>query len=131
MLWDVNRQQPIDSSYIPHLANYRKWIESGRMTPQEIDAIKAEIRRLIKAKAPNDDIATAGWLPGADWTPTPFQAIFTKACQGNYDAAAKCFGLLVWVTLMEDSDYWAFGHYSLNNIPIDSMTYFKVHPQRP
>ena len=33
------------------------------------------------------EIATAGWLPGSDWTGTPFQPIYgagpTSACAAN------------------------------------------------
>ena len=41
------------------------------------------------------DIATAGWLPGSDWTDTPFAPIYTKAARGNFDLSAIFFGQLV------------------------------------
>ncbi|NTW54904.1 MAG: hypothetical protein HGB15_09155 [Chlorobaculum sp.] len=75
-----------------------------------------------------DKITTAGWIPGSDWRGTPFQVIYEKSCQFSHDEAAKCFGLMVWVTISEHPDYWAFGKYELNDIPIQSMTYFKVYP---
>ena len=107
---------------IPHRAQYALWM--SRLSPSEIDAIKKEIRRLIRETG--DEIATAGWLPGPDWTDTPFHPIYAKACRSNEDLSGMCFGLMVWVTLMEDDACWCFGHYKLNNLPIKSMTYFKV-----
>jgi hypothetical protein len=121
MLWDVYKNKEVNS--IPHKKEYDIWI--SRMTPSEIQNIKAEILRRIEG----DEIATAGWIPGSNWNGTPFQAIYERACRCNKGASGKCFGLMVWETVMEHEDYWAFGRYELNDLPIQSMTYFKVRPR--
>ncbi|MCX5784541.1 MAG: hypothetical protein NTX59_02530 [Elusimicrobia bacterium] len=121
MLWDVNSNREITT--IPHQQDYDVWI--SRLSGEQIQSIKQEILRKIAG----DEIATAGWIPGTNWVGTPFQAIYETACRSNREASGKCFGLFVWIILMEREDYWGFGKYSKNDIPIESMTYFKVHPQ--
>ncbi len=49
----------------------------GRLSDDEFRAIVARINTLIDGAGGR--IATAGWLPGNDWTGTPFQAIYDKA----------------------------------------------------
>lgn len=122
MIWDIDKN--IELTTIPHKNDYDVWV--SRLTKVELQAIKDEIMERIAG----DQVATAGWLPGSDWSNTPFHAIYEKACLFDQTASGKCFGLLVWVTLMEHDDYWAFGKYSVNNIPINSMTYFKIDPTR-
>ena len=120
MLWDVHRNR--EMTRIPHKGDYDVW--ASRLTDAQKKAIKDEILLRIKG----DEVATAGWIPGSDWAGTPFDAIWDVACQRNVEAAGKCFGLFVWETLMEHEDYWGFGKYDLKNVPIESMTYFKVNP---
>lgn len=121
MIWDVCNNREINR--IPHRMEYNTWM--SRLTTQQIEIIKEEILRRISG----DEVATAGWIPGSDWSNIPFQPIYETACRRDEEAAGKCFGLLVWVTLMEHGDCWGFGRYKLNNLPIESMTYFKVHPR--
>jgi len=121
MLWDVHNNKEV--TRIPHKQEYDAWI--SRLSREQIRSIKDEILRRISG----DEIATAGWIPGSEWCGTPFHAIYETACRSDEAAAGKCFGLLVWETLMEHDDYWGFGKYEFNNLPITSMTYFKVHPK--
>lgn len=121
MLWDVDKNTEVRA--IPHRSEYQRWI--SRLTPVQIQAIRNE----IVARIDGDEIATAGWIPGADWSGTPFYPIYDVACGRDEDAAAKCFGIMVWETFMQHEDRWGFGRYNLNNLPISSMTYFKVHPR--
>jgi len=96
----------------------------SRLSEDEFDAIVDGINELIeKAGA---EIATAGWLPGSDWSGTPFQAIYTKAALKNYDLSAKFFGLLVWYTVMGRDETWASGRYEKDGRDIGSRTYFRV-----
>jgi hypothetical protein len=121
MIYDVYKDKPINR--IPHKREYDIWM--SRLTVQQIEYIKDEIRQRIAG----DEVATAGWLPGSHWGNTPFHPIWETACCRDQEAAGMCFGLFVWVTLMEHEDYWGFGRYEVNNLPIESMTYFKVHPK--
>jgi len=118
MIWDVQSNKEI--TRIPHKREYDTWI--SRLTHDEVQRIRAEIRRRIAG----DEIATAGWIPGSDWSGTPFHQIYEIACHQNEESAGKFFGLLVWTTLMEHEDRWGFGKYEFNNLQIASMTYFKV-----
>lgn len=120
MIWDIDKDREIID--IPHRQEYAAWI--SRLSSEQIQDIKAEILRRIRIGG--DEIATAGWLPGPDWSGTPFQPIYEYACLRNRDAAGKCFGIFVWETLMEHNDCWGFGRYEVNNVPIQSMTYFKL-----
>ncbi len=120
MLWDVHNKKKIND--IPHKKEYNTWI--SRLSKEDIHDIKTAILRRIEG----DEIATAGWIPGSNWSGTPLQSIYEKACHRDEVASGKCFGLIVWVTMMEHEEYWGFGRYELNNLPLQSMTYFKVHP---
>jgi len=72
------------------------------------------------------DIATAGWLPGSDWTGTAFEPIYTKAARGDFDRAAMFFGQLVRFAVMERPERWASGRYQLDGRDIGSRTYFRL-----
>ena len=93
MLWDVYNNKEI--TRIPHKAEYDVW--TSRLTRDQIQSIKAEIIRRIDG----DEIATAGFLPGSDWSGTPFHPIYETACRSDEEAAGKCFGLMVWETLRD------------------------------
>jgi hypothetical protein len=106
---------------IPHSAKWAAW--RSRLSDAQWSAIRDELNRRIG----EGEIHTSGWIPGADWSGTPFHAIYQDACLGNAMAAGLCFGIAVWVVLMEHPQKWSFGRYQLDNIPIRSMTYFRVH----
>ena len=68
----------------------------ARLSAEEFDGMIRRINELIDASG--GDIATAGWLPGSDWTGTAFAPIYTKAARGDFQLSAKFFGQLVWYT---------------------------------
>ena len=72
------------------------------------------------------EIATAGWLPGSDWTATPFQPIYEKAAREDYTRSAMFFGQLVWYAVMHRSERWASGRYEVDGRDIGSRTYFRL-----
>lgn len=96
----------------------------SRLSEDEFDAIVTRINELIDDAGA--EIATAGWLPGKDWSGTPFQVIYTKAAKKNYDMSAKLFGLLVWYTVTKRQETWASGKYKVDGRDIQSRTYFRV-----
>jgi hypothetical protein len=65
-------------------------------------------------------------MPGSDWTGTPFQRLYEKGAQRNYDVAAKMFGLLVWYVFMEHPERWGSRRYQKDGRDIGSRTYFKL-----
>ncbi len=121
MLWDVDKNREIVS--IPHLDFYNSCI--SRLTQEQFEAIQDEILQYIDGK----DCVTAGFIGSRDWSETPFQPIFEDACNHDFDASRLLFGIIVWVTLMEhELYYWSFGRYNINDIQVESMTYFRVYP---
>lgn len=95
-----------------------------RLTPTEFDAMVVRINELIDETG--GEIATAGWLPGNDWTGTPFEPIYIKAAQRNYDLSAKMFGQIVWYTIMKRPERWASGRFEKDGVDIGSRTYFRI-----
>jgi hypothetical protein len=106
---------------------YREQFELARkrLTAAEFDAIIARINELIDKAG--GEIATAGWLPGHDWTGTPFEPIYTKAAQRNYELSARLFGQIVWYTIMKRPERWASGRFEKDGVDIGSRTYFRIN----
>ena len=107
--------------YTPHADDWRVW--RARLTESQWQAISDELNRRID----RDEVHTAGWIPGRDWTGTVFQAIYEDACARNEDAARLCFGLAVWEVIRARADRWSFGRYEKDGVPIRSLTYFRVN----
>jgi hypothetical protein len=104
---------------VPYAREYRLWM--SRMTPSEIDAIKRELDDKIE----DTEIQTAGWMPGADWIGTPFEAIYEKAARRDQSMAARCFGLMVWEVFMQRPEVWTSGRFEKDGEEIGSRTYFQ------
>ena len=71
------------------LAKKYEWLVS--QLGDKLASIEAKLNSMIDG----DRIHTAGWMPGKDWSNTPFQAIY-EACGRDAEEAGKCFGLVVW-----------------------------------
>lgn len=96
MLWDIDKRQEV--SRISHADFYDARI--SRLSPQHFQAIQEVILRRIEG----DEVAVAGWIPGSNWTGTPFQSIH--------------------------EDFWGFMRdVVVHDAPVDSMTDFRVNPQ--
>lgn len=117
MLIDINSREAI--TRIPHRKDFEVW--KAKLTEAEHSAIVEELNSRIGT----DEVHTSSWIPGADWTDTAFEPIYS-ACNRDVDAAAKFFGLLLWVVMMEREETWAFGRYERSGIPIRGLTYFRV-----
>jgi len=107
-------------STIPHSRDYRIW--RNRLSDAEYSAIVNELNKRINGK----EIQTSSWIPGSDWSGTVWEPIYSKACLGNEEDSGLCFGLFVWVVMMERIETWAFGRYAKDGIPIRGLTYFQV-----
>jgi hypothetical protein len=118
MLVDMMTGKPITS--VPYSREYRTLL--ARMSSAEIAGAKAALNDKINGS----EIQTAGWMPGSDWTGTPFQPIYEKAARFNHDVAAKCFGVMVWEVFMERPEKWTSGRFEKDGEPIGSRTYFRV-----
>jgi hypothetical protein len=122
VLMNVSNGRTID--VMPHEAQFRRL--RSRLTPGEFDAMTERIDELIDAAG--GEIATAGWLPGSDWTGTPFDAIYEKAARHDHVLSGLFFGQLVWFTVMNRPEMWGFGRYQKDGVDIGSMTYFRLRP---
>jgi len=96
----------------------------GRLSRDEFQAIVDRINELVDGGG--GEIATAGWLPGSDWTGTPFEPIYTKAAKHNYELSARFFGQMVWYTIMQRPERWASGRFEKDGEDIGSRTYFRI-----
>lgn len=105
---------------LPHEADFQRW--RARLSDVDYDAIVDELNHRIEGK----EIETSSFIPGADWSGTPFQPIWF-ACGQDFDASRKFFGLIVWQVIMDHDERWSFGHYEVNNRLIEGMTYFRIN----
>jgi len=95
-----------------------EWLVS-RLGP-DLDQIEKRLNGMIDG----DRIHTAGWMPGHDWTGTPFQRIY-EVCGSDEDEAGRCFGLIVWKVFEKRPDSWASAHGMQHGQEIRSRTYFR------
>lgn len=120
MLINIDTDRPID--YIPGKSDFERL--KSRLSDAEFEAMVARINELIDESG--GEIATAGWLPGSDWTDTPFQPIYEKAAREDFTRSAMFFGQLVWYAVMHRPERWASGRYEVDGRDIGSRTYFRL-----
>lgn len=104
---------------IPHSRDYKRW----RKNISDVDY--DSIVDALNLKIDEDEIHTAGWMPGHNWIGTVFEPIY-YACKQNKIQAALFFGLIVYKVFMDRTDSWACGKFQLNGKEIKSLTYFRV-----
>lgn len=122
MLIDIDSGRTIES--VPFKSDFD--LLRMRLSEDEFEAIVGRINELIDEAGA--EIATAGWLPGSDWTGTAFAPIYTTAARGDFERSAKFFGQLVWYTMMKRPERWGSGRYQLDGKEIGSRTYFRLNP---
>ena len=106
---------------IPHKIDFDKW-----MKKLSKDDYK-KIEDALNEKIDQNDINTAGWLPGHDWTGTVYEPIY-EACGRNVTQSGMFFGLIVFDLLMNREDkVWGFGKFEKDGKQIASMTYFVLN----
>lgn len=120
MLIDIERDKPVTE--VP----FRRDFDTlrNRLSESEFDGMVARINELIDEAGA--EIATAGWLPGSDWTGTPFEPIYTKAAREDFGRSAMFFGQLVWYAVMGRPERWGSGKYQVDGRDIGSRTYFRL-----
>ena len=120
MLYSIPDMKRID--HVPHASDYQRWLAA-------LDAVDADayqsICRDLNARFDEREVDTSSWIPGSDWSNTPFQPIY-RACEEDETAAGLFFGLLVWKVVMDRDDCWSFGRYEKDGVPIRGMTYFRI-----
>ena len=113
-------------SKIPFEDQYQAW--TAALGAANCTAIMAEFNRLIDerlaSKELDNQIHTAGWIPGNDWDGTVWAPIYYQATGEDPVQAALCFGLLCYVAFMRRPEKWIVGKFELNGKAIGSNTYF-------
>ncbi len=121
MLIDIDKDKVID--WVPRQAEFEAL--RRRLSEAEFESMVARVNELIDESG--SEIATAGWLPGSDWTGTPFEPIYTKAAREDFQQSAKFFGQVVWFTVMNRKERWGSGRYQVDGRDIGSRTYFRLN----
>jgi hypothetical protein len=88
MLWSIENHGLERITTIPHEREYRIW--TSRLREEDIDAITREFERLVDESG--KEVVTSSWLPGSDWSGTPFEPIYDTAARGDEEAAGKASG---------------------------------------
>lgn len=109
-----------DIATVPHQADFDRW--RAGLSDSEYDAIRNE----IEARIGDKEVNVSSFIPGADWSDTPFWPIYESACNRDFDAARKFFGLLVWEYLKGRGDTWSFGRYDIRGIAVEGLVYFRI-----
>jgi hypothetical protein len=120
MLIDIDTGKTIDS--VPFRDKFD--VIRGRLSDAEFDSMVTRINELIDESG--GEIATAGWLPGSDWTGTVFEPIYWTAARQDFDRSAMFFGQLVSYTVMKRPERWSSGRYEVDGRDIGSRTYFRL-----
>jgi hypothetical protein len=111
--------------------HYHRWRPgrwTSRLSLEKDRAIRDRINELIDdAIANGKDIVTTSWMPGSDWTGTPFHPIYENAARCSELQAGMCFGLYVQDVIIHRPETWASEHFELHGRPIKGRTYFQVH----
>ncbi len=125
MLIDFYTDERIDR--IPHFSTFETLRDRlDQYSLDAFDAIVDHINELIDNAGAK--IATAGWLPGEDWSGTPLQPIYEIAARRHHGVAGMMFGLMVWYTVMNRSERWTSERFERDGVPIQSRTYIRVEP---
>lgn len=118
MLYSIDQGKYITT--IPHRSDFKKWIKA--ISSEDYEKICEELNQIID----QDEISTAGWIPGHDWNGTVFEPIY-EVCGKNKSKAGMFFGLIVFDLLMKRTDkVWGFGRFQKDGKQIASMTYFVI-----
>lgn len=117
MLFDIDSGKVITTQ--PFANEFRVW--RNRLNASEFDAIVEKLNSMIDG----DEIHTAGWMPGNNWSETVFYPIYSKACGMNEEESGLCFGLFVWYVFQNRLDEWYSGKFEKDGVQIKSRTYFR------
>lgn len=115
---------------VPFQRDLSAW--KRRIGPTNVGAAKTEIHKMLSF----GEVHTTSWMPGSDWSGSPFAPIYLAL--RDKVLAAKCFGLLVMECVLDRSngtatesgicspEHWGSGHYEKNGYPIKGRTYFRL-----
>jgi len=109
---------------IPHDRENRPII--NRIPRRDYDKIIEELNRRIDEVANSDEeLITAGWIPGNNWDGTVWAPI-SVAANGDPQRSGMVFGAIVFEVMMNRPEDWSLGKYQINGRDIGSTTYFRI-----
>jgi hypothetical protein len=94
------------------------------LSPTDFIAIRVALNEYIDQQG-RGEIATSSWIPGQDWTLTPYQPIY-EAVGRDWEMARFFFGLIVWNVFLNRPETWSFGRYPKSQGETIGLTYFRV-----
>lgn len=106
-----------------HERSFQQWMRN--MDPADFQRISDTLNEHINTTG-KGEIITSSWIPGADWTGTPYEPIYFAAGQ-DWQSARFFYGLIVWRVMMDRPEVWSFGRYPQNPGQIIGLTYFRLH----
>src|SRR5437879_12052972 len=75
---------------------FRQWM--ANMDPADFRRIVETLNEHINTSG-RGEIITTSWIPGADWTGTPYEPIYVAAGE-DWQSARFFYGLIVWRVMM-------------------------------
>lgn len=105
-----------------HEFEYSQWMR--RLNPADFQRICDALNEYIDNQG-GGEIITSSWVPGTDWTDSPFHPIYTAVGE-DWEMARFFYGLIVWNVMMNRPETWSFGRYPKNDGDVIGMTYFRV-----
>jgi hypothetical protein len=126
MLYIFNGKTKKEITELPHyvMNNYNAW--SKNLSVADLTKVYKAFDEIFDAAVANSEksIVTAGWVPGNDWTNTPYYPLYV-ACGKNKEASGLFFGLLMFKYVMEErEENWIlYNNIQVNGRDIKSNTY--------
>ncbi len=123
MLFSIDTGKYVNN--LPHKKDFDIW----RKNLSDDDYMK--VIDTLNAIFDENEINTAGWIPGSNWDGTVYEPLYV-ACNSNPTQAGMFLGLIIFDLLMQRQDkVWGFGKYEKNGVPIRSITYFVLDNPPP
>ncbi|MDP8240990.1 MAG: hypothetical protein P9X24_18015 [Candidatus Hatepunaea meridiana] len=114
--------EDVQQTHMPHKQSYNHWM--GNLSEEHFNVIIAAIHELMDATPIGKQVITSSWIPGSDWTDTPYDPIY-QACHQDWDAARFFFGQLVWRSVQLHPEKWYFIRQQRDDDRPIGMTYFQ------
>ena len=96
-----------------------------RLSNEEYEAIRDYIDDLIDKSL---DVGGRTFVPGqnisADWSGTPIQVVYDKACQQDSELSALWLGLVSMQVVIDRPEKWYASKIELNGRAFEQMIYF-------
>ena len=90
--------KPIKNVDGRYQAKYQK--QKAKMTKEEFENAMNYICSLVQSNS-SEEFFNPGWAAGSDWTDTPLQPIYEKACDSVFQEASFMYGLMVKEAFMD------------------------------